>query len=81
VRPEGTRQWVYRGYALYTYAGDGPGETRGNDIYELGRVGERTASSVLPAAATAAPAQAVPVDPATATGAGVGAMFWHAVVP
>jgi predicted lipoprotein with Yx(FWY)xxD motif len=81
VRPGGTRQWVYRGYALYTYAADGPGETRGNDIYELGRVGEPTASSAMPAAATGATPQAVPIDPATATGAGVGAMFWHAVVP
>jgi predicted lipoprotein with Yx(FWY)xxD motif len=81
LRSDGTRQWVYRGYALYTYAHDQPGETRGNDVYDLVQVAERTASPDMPAAAMAASGAAVPVDPATATGAGVGAMFWHAVVP
>jgi predicted lipoprotein with Yx(FWY)xxD motif len=86
LRPEGTRQWVYRGYALYTYAVDRPGETRGNDIYDLAQVGERTgssaaASSSMPPAPATTSAKVVSVDPAAATGAGVGAMFWHAVVP
>lgn len=81
VRPEGTRQWVYRGYALYTYGADRPGETRGNDLYDLGQVTERTTSATIPAAATGASAEGLSIDPATATGAGVGAMFWHAVVP
>ncbi|HTT05626.1 MAG TPA: hypothetical protein VMF64_10080, partial [Steroidobacteraceae bacterium] len=34
IRPDGVHQWVYQGYALYTYAGDHePGEIAGNDIF------------------------------------------------
>ena len=34
TRPDGTRQWAYKGYALYTYAGDtAPGQNRGQAIY------------------------------------------------
>ncbi len=36
ARPDGTRQWVYQGYALYTYAGDQkPGDMNGNDIFNM----------------------------------------------
>ncbi len=36
TRSDGSRQWAYRGYALYTYAGDkAPGDMLGNDIYDL----------------------------------------------
>lgn len=36
ARPDGARQWVYKGYALYTYAGDKkPGDMTGDDVYEL----------------------------------------------
>ncbi len=36
IRPDGVHQWVYQGYALYTYAGDhGPGYMNGNDIYNV----------------------------------------------
>jgi predicted lipoprotein with Yx(FWY)xxD motif len=35
MRDDGTGQWVYKGYALYTYAGDKvPGDMNGNDIYD-----------------------------------------------
>ena len=35
TRDDGTKQWVYKGYALYTYAGDkAPGDMNGNDIYD-----------------------------------------------
>jgi predicted lipoprotein with Yx(FWY)xxD motif len=35
MRDDGTKQWVYKGYALYTYAGDkAPGDMNGNDIYD-----------------------------------------------
>jgi predicted lipoprotein with Yx(FWY)xxD motif len=63
TRPDGTRQWVYKGFALYTYAADKPGDTSGNEIHDLAQIGED------------------PIVPAGVTGAGVGAMFWHAVVP
>ena len=34
TRPDGTRQWAYKGYAVYTYAGDtAPGQNRGQAIY------------------------------------------------
>jgi predicted lipoprotein with Yx(FWY)xxD motif len=34
-REDGTRQWTYKGYALYTYAGDKkPGDMLGNDQYD-----------------------------------------------
>lgn len=35
TRDDGTRQWVYKGYALYTFAGDQkPGDLLGNDRYD-----------------------------------------------
>lgn len=34
IRPDGVHQWVYQGYALYTYSGDKkPGDMNGNDIF------------------------------------------------
>jgi predicted lipoprotein with Yx(FWY)xxD motif len=83
-RPDGTRQWMYKGFALYTYAADKPGETRGNQQYELAPV--RTpgdAPGAAHGAAAAIPAADVheedPVLPKA--GAGISALFWHAVVP
>lgn len=36
ARPDGTHQWVYQGYALYTYSGDQkPGDMNGNDIFNI----------------------------------------------
>ena len=36
TRPGGTRQWAYRGYALYTNVGDkNPGDMTGNDSYDF----------------------------------------------
>ncbi len=35
VRDDGSKQWAYKGYALYTYAGDKtPGDMNGNDLYD-----------------------------------------------
>ncbi len=80
TRADGTRQWAYKGFALYTYAPDKPGETGGNAVYTLAHAGgdEKPAGS----AAAAAP----DIDPnlfvgGAAAGLGVSALFWHAVVP
>jgi predicted lipoprotein with Yx(FWY)xxD motif len=38
ARPDGTRQWAYKGYALYTYAGDkAPGDHNGQAIYDFAK--------------------------------------------
>jgi predicted lipoprotein with Yx(FWY)xxD motif len=71
TRPGGVRQWAYKGFALYTYAPDKPGDTGGNAIYSLAQIDR------------SAPAQ---IDPnefvgGAASGLGVSALFWHAVVP
>jgi predicted lipoprotein with Yx(FWY)xxD motif len=64
-RPDGTRQWEYKGYVLYTYTQDkGPGEINGNDIYDLVD-GE-------------APKRYSAVEAGGATGA---ALFWHVATP
>ena len=35
TREDGTRQWMYKGYALYTYSGDKkPGDATGHEIYD-----------------------------------------------
>jgi predicted lipoprotein with Yx(FWY)xxD motif len=67
-RADGTRQWSYKGFALYTYAADQPGDIGGNGIYTLAQVGGSD------------------IDPnlfvgGAASGLGVSALFWHAVVP
>ena len=36
MRPDGTHQWVYQGYPLYTFLGDKkPGDMNGNDIFNM----------------------------------------------
>ncbi len=36
TRPDGSRQWVYQGYALWTYDGDHePGDMNGHDIFDI----------------------------------------------
>lgn len=34
-RLDGSRQWAYQGYALYTYVPEGPGVVTGHDTYDL----------------------------------------------
>jgi predicted lipoprotein with Yx(FWY)xxD motif len=66
VRPDGFRQWAYKGYALYGFSGDRrPGEINGNESYTLMPLGRDD------------PYPAPPSRP----GLGVGAMFWRAVTP
>ncbi len=76
VRADGTRQWAYKGYALYTYGGDRkPGEVNGNESYALMPIGQDdqfpTALAAASAGGTGAPR----------AGIGVGAMFWRAAIP
>jgi predicted lipoprotein with Yx(FWY)xxD motif len=80
TRPGGARQWAYKGFALYMYAADKPGDTGGNAIYTLAQIGGN--------GNTAAPHRTAPTDldpndfvGGASTGLGVSAMFWHAVVP
>ncbi|MDB5396603.1 MAG: Secreted repeat-containing protein [Rhodospirillales bacterium] len=36
TRDDGTKQWVYRGFAVYSYSGDKkPGDMLGNDTYDI----------------------------------------------
>jgi len=80
TRSDGTRQWAYKGFALYTYAPDKPGDISGNAIYSLAQIRGNEASAAPNRLAAA------DVDPndfvgGAAPGRGVSAMFWHAVVP
>ena len=80
TRPGGARQWAYKGFAMYRYAPDKPGETGGNAIYTLAQIGGNGS------AATSERTAPTDLDPndfvgGAASGLGVSAMFWHAVVP
>jgi len=89
TRPGGGRQWAYKGYALYSYLGDVAGEARGNRRYELVRIddagpGEETTGPTPAPLQLSARDEAAYVRlaaPGNAAGMGVGALFWHVVVP
>jgi predicted lipoprotein with Yx(FWY)xxD motif len=72
TRADGMRQWAYKGFALYTLAADKPGDTGGNGIYTLAQIGGSPKSGDIDPNALVG---------GTESGLGVGAMFWHAVVP
>jgi predicted lipoprotein with Yx(FWY)xxD motif len=89
TRPDGKKQWAYKGFALYSYSGDAPGEARGHQLYELVRIDDVGPGVDLPDDARP-PLQLSEHDEAAymkfvaggnAAGIGVGALFWHAVVP
>jgi predicted lipoprotein with Yx(FWY)xxD motif len=89
TRSDGTRQWAYKGFALYRYSGDAPGEAKGNRLYELVRIddvgpGEDAAGEKRPPLQLSANDEAAYVKfvaHGNAAGIGVGALFWHAVAP
>ncbi|MBY0511202.1 MAG: hypothetical protein K2P94_13760 [Rhodospirillaceae bacterium] len=55
TREDGTRQWTYKGYALYTYAGDKkPGDMLGNDIYDYAFSRDPNKAAERPSRMTAA---------------------------
>ncbi len=35
ARADGSKQWAYQGFALYTYAEDKPGQVNGHDIFDI----------------------------------------------
>jgi predicted lipoprotein with Yx(FWY)xxD motif len=79
-RADGTRQWAYKGFALYRYAADQPGDIGGNQVYSLAHIGTGPATP-LPAGGRIDDSEpGIPLV-ADAPGLGLGAMFWHAVVP
>jgi predicted lipoprotein with Yx(FWY)xxD motif len=73
-RPSGIRQWAYKGFALYTHSKENPGETRGNQVFELAELG-------APPKFTPGVADADVGVGGADVGMGLGSMFWHAVVP
>jgi len=89
TRPDGGKQWAYKGFALYSYSGDRPGEARGNRLYELVRIDDvgpqehtvGTPRAPLQLSARDEAAYVRFAAPGNAAGIGVGALFWHAVVP
>jgi len=62
-RPDGRQQWAYKGFALYTYAGDTPGLVTGNNRYDPdeGDLGRYKASAL----------------PEALRSERTGAYFWH----
>ena len=89
TRPDGTKQWAYKGFALYSYSRDAPGEARGNQLYELARIDDVGPGEVM-ADGNRVFLQLSERDEAAydkvagggkPAGIGVGALFWHAVVP
>lgn len=72
MRPDGTRQWAYKGFALYTYSAEKPGEINGNEVYELARLGERRIGSHGYVGDNVGSSEA---------GQGIGGFVWHAVIP
>jgi predicted lipoprotein with Yx(FWY)xxD motif len=55
TREDGTRQWTYKGYALYTYAGDKkPGDMLGNDLYDFAFSRDPNKAAERPSRMTAA---------------------------
>jgi predicted lipoprotein with Yx(FWY)xxD motif len=88
ARSDGQRQWVYKGYALYTYSADAPGEARGNETYDFVQMtnvalpdNELRGAHTPPIGGTEGTNVRRVIAGADVSGAGVGAMFWRAVVP
>lgn len=80
MRADGTRQWVYKGFALYTYSADQPGDLRGHGIHELVQIGDVRADRLATGRDAGTPIRSAAVGGATA-GLGIGALYWHAVAP
>jgi predicted lipoprotein with Yx(FWY)xxD motif len=76
-RADGKHQWVYKGFALYTYAADEPGELRGDEQYQLEQVSNSVSTSPFNTITYVRPE----VAGGDAAGVGLTTMFWHAVVP
>lgn len=65
TRSDGSKQWVYQGYSLWTYDGDTkPGDITANDSYELALQSDGTTAADI----------GTPYDAATA-------LYWAAAIP
>lgn len=75
TRSDGTRQWAYRGFPVYTYAGDKtPGDMNGHDIFAYARA---DGDHVLPATLASAEGKlAVAAIPR-----GTRSFIWHVAAP
>jgi predicted lipoprotein with Yx(FWY)xxD motif len=80
VREDGTRQWVYQGYPVYTFNEDqNPGDMRGNEMIEY--VGGYASISDPFAVAETGEVFAGPGAVGGVSGTAAGAMIWHSVLP
>jgi predicted lipoprotein with Yx(FWY)xxD motif len=75
MRSDGSRQWAYRGFPVYTFAGDKmPGDMNGHDIFAYARAdGDHVLPSALSKAEGELPVAAVP--------RGTRSFIWHAAAP
>jgi predicted lipoprotein with Yx(FWY)xxD motif len=49
TRPDGQKQWIYQGYAMWTYTGDRkPGDMNGNDDFQYAFAGQANMASDAP---------------------------------
>jgi predicted lipoprotein with Yx(FWY)xxD motif len=69
-RPSDERQWAYKGFALYTYIADKPGDRGGHGVHDLVQIGDTRADYLASGR-----------DSAASAGLGIGALYWHAVAP
>ncbi len=68
TRADGTRQWMYKGYALYTFAGDKQaGDVNGNNLFDLIQRDDNGRYSMAEAG--------------RGSGRGASALFWHIAAP
>lgn len=71
IREDGSRQWAYQGYPLYTYSGDrGPGSMAGNDITDYMPLGGKDVFLIADQRGRL-----------EGGGTGAPAMYWHVTLP
>ena len=80
TREDGTRQWVYQGYAVYTFAGDkAAGDMNGNEMLEY--VGHYAGVEDPFSIAESGEIYAGPGFVGGISGRAAPAMVWHSVLP
>jgi len=84
TRNDGAKQWVYKGYAVYTYTGDKPGEVTRHKDYEVNISDSDGTSRGYDDGVPAAPVFNLLVDDgehAPGEGAKPLALYWHVIWP